>query len=60
MQPSIQKTYHSDKVVICIGVFFECQDELWKAGVELHNSVKVPLIILVNSVRVVSAYIVFQ
>jgi len=51
------ETYHRNKVIIGIGVFFKCQDKLRKAGMELHDAVEIILIVPVNSVRVVSTYI---
>jgi len=59
MQSFTEKTYHRNKVIICIRILLKCQDKLWKVGVELHDSFKVLLIILrniINSVTVVSAY----
>lgn len=52
-----KKTYHCNKVVVSVWVFFEPHDDLWKAGVELHDPVEVLLVVLVNSARVVSVYL---
>ena len=52
-----EKTYHCNEVVISIWVFFEPHDDLWKTGVELHDSVKILLVVLVNSAWVVSIYL---
>ena len=49
-----EKTYHYNEVVISIWVLFKPQNDLLKAGVELHYLVKVLLIILVNSALMVS------
>jgi hypothetical protein len=52
-----KKTYHCNKVIVSVRVLFKPQDNLWKAGVELHNPVEVLLIILVDSALVVSIYL---
>ena len=50
-----KKTHHCKEVIISIRVF-KPQNNLWKAGVELHNPVEVLLIVLVNSALMVSIY----
>jgi len=49
--------YHYNEVIISVRVFFKPQNNLWEVGVELHNPVKVLLIILIDSAPVVSTYL---
>ena len=49
--------YHYNEVIISIRVIFKPHNNLWEAGVELHNPVKVLLIILIDSALVVSIYL---